>query len=87
MKTLLADEIMNQEICEFLVTSNNDLVLAENQQLYEQCDLIQTAIHLFLANYSQLLATKKVPASMIFTCLEEQSKFCFDSIKEKYEYS
>lgn len=86
MKTpiLLADELMTNEIAEFLVQANKDLVIAEQAEQFEQCELIQTAIHLYLQNHAILLATQERPTSFVFNILQEQSKYCFGEIKAKY---
>ena len=74
------------EITDFLMQSNQDLLQAELEENYEQCDFIQTAIYLFISNKATLLAEAgKTTYKVIFDRLKDQSDYIFKTLKERSE--
>lgn len=65
----------------FIVEANKDLAIAQVEENYEQCALIQTAIDLRLHNDSVMLsAYNGKPIPEIFNMLKAESNHTFDLI-------
>lgn len=80
------EELIADEIAQFLVSANKDLVQAEMEENYEQCALIQTAIHLKMANEAHMIHTYNTGYTLnqIFYKLKYNSDWIYNAIKEKF---
>ena len=77
-----AANILAEEISNRLVQINHDMLIAEKEENYSQAALIQTTLHLYIANASQILADKtNGSVKQIYDGLIENSNHIFEQMK------
>jgi len=72
------------EISQFLLTANQDLIKAENDEQYEQCALISTAINLYMTNEAYDLSEKdeRYTQPQLFKFFKIESDYIYRELKK-----
>ena len=74
------------EISTFITSSNYDLHIAEDEEQFDQCKLIQAAILLQLQSFAEeMVPFTRYTASELFQALVEENKRIFQLMKEEKE--
>lgn len=78
------EELLADEVAEYLIKANLDLVEAEDAEAYEQCALITTAINIYLTNEAMAISQFNTgyTTQQIFQILKDQNEFIYTELKK-----
>lgn len=85
MKT--KEELIAEDVAQFLIEANLDLYNAEKEEAYEACSAIQTTIDIFLLNEALFISSYKTgyTTNQIIKILRDNNDYIAKNIRENMD--